>query len=495
MPDVRSALSRPLSAVLATACVALAVLHAADVSQLPPAAPAYDFDKDIKPLLESTCVRCHGEQRQKSSFRLDTRDWLLKGGEEHDKVILPGHSEKSPLIQLVSGLVEDIPMPPKKEGVKLTAKQIGLLRAWIDAGAKYPPGVTLVNTNASAETAETAEAEKIAQSVLERGRNHWAYKAPVRPALPQVKTAAWVRTPIDAFVLARLEKEGLTPSPEADKATLLRRLSPRPDRPAADARGGRRLPRRPRARRLREAGRAAAGVTALRRALGPALARRRALRRHRRLREGQAARRLVLPRLGHQRLQPRPALRPVRHRADSPATSCPSADAGPDRRHRLPAQLDDQRGRGHRSRAVPHGGDVRPHGRHRQGHPRPDDPVRPVPQPQVRSDHAGGVLPALRLPEQRRRGAARRLHARRADEARRACAGRSARSKTALRHATPDWPARMARWEDERRRPPKPKWTVVQPLVEDISTGGAAVPAAAGRLASSRRATPRPSTT
>jgi Protein of unknown function (DUF1553)/Protein of unknown function (DUF1549)/Planctomycete cytochrome C len=225
MPDVRSALSRPLSAVLATACVALAVLHAADVSQLPPAAPAYDFDKDIKPLLESTCVRCHGEQRQKSSFRLDTRDWLLKGGEEHDKVILPGHSEKSPLIQLVSGLVEDIPMPPKKEGVKLTAKQIGLLRAWIDAGAKYPPGVTLVNTNASAETAETAEAEKIAQSVLERGRNHWAYKAPVRPALPQVKTAAWVRTPIDAFVMARLEKEGLTPEPEADKATLLRRLS------------------------------------------------------------------------------------------------------------------------------------------------------------------------------------------------------------------------------------------------------------------------------
>ena len=198
MPGVRSALLRPVSAVLATACLAFAGLHAADVSQLPPAAPAYDFDKDIKPLLESTCVRCHGEQRQKSSFRLDTRDWLLKGGEEHDKVILPGHSEKSPLIQLVSGLVEDIPMPPKKEGVKLTAKQIGLLRAWIDAGATYPAGVTLVNTNASAEAAETAEAEKIAQSVLERGRNHWAFKAPVRPALPKVKTAAWVRTPIDA---------------------------------------------------------------------------------------------------------------------------------------------------------------------------------------------------------------------------------------------------------------------------------------------------------
>ena len=158
-------------------------------------------------------------------------------------------------------------------------------------------------------------------------------------------------------------------------------------------------------RRLREAGRAAAGVAALRRALGPALARRRPLRRQRRLREGQAAARLVLPRLGHQRLQPRPALRPVHHRA---ARRRPAAerDAGPDRRHRLPAQLDDQRGRRHRPRAVPHGGDVRPHGRHRQGRARPDDPVRPVPHPQVRPAHAGGVLPPVRLPQQRPRGPA-----------------------------------------------------------------------------------------
>ena len=102
--------------------------------------------------------------------------------------------------------------------------------------------MTLVNTNASPP--ETAEAEKIAQSVLERGRNHWAFKAPVRPALPQVKTAAWVRTPIDAFILARLEKEGLTPSPEADQVDAAPPPQPRPHRPAADARGGRRLPRR-----------------------------------------------------------------------------------------------------------------------------------------------------------------------------------------------------------------------------------------------------------
>ena len=170
-------------------------------------------------------MRCHGETRQKSSFRLDTREGLLKGGEENEKVIVEGHSDQSALIRLVAGLVEDIPMPPKKEGVTLTARQIGLLRAWIDAGAKYPAGVTLVNTNVSAETAEAVEAEKIAKAVLDRGKDHWAFKAPARPPLPRVKNAAWARTPIDAFVLARLEKEGLVPAPEADKATLLRRVS------------------------------------------------------------------------------------------------------------------------------------------------------------------------------------------------------------------------------------------------------------------------------
>ena len=224
MPDLRSRLLRPLAAALATACLAF-VAGAAGVGELPPAARSYDFDKDIKPILEGNCVRCHGEKRQKSDFRLDTLAGLLRGGEENEKVFVAGRSDKSPLIHLVGGLVPDLRMPPKKEGPALTAKQIGLLRAWIDAGAKYPAGVTLVNTNASAETADSAEAEKIAAAVLDRGKDHWAFKAPVRPALPRVGRADWVRTPIDAFVLARLEKEGLAPAPEADKATLLRRVS------------------------------------------------------------------------------------------------------------------------------------------------------------------------------------------------------------------------------------------------------------------------------
>ena len=224
MPDIRSVLLRPVSALVASACLAFGV-QAADVAKLPPAAKTYDFEKDIRPILESTCVRCHGEKRQKSSFRLDTRDWLLKGGEETEHVFVPGQSARSRLIELVAGLDPDLRMPPKKEGPGLTPQQVGLLRAWIDAGAKYPAGAALVNTNLAAENAEAAEADKIAAAVLERGRDHWAFKTPVRPSLPPVRGTAWAQTPIDRFVLARLEKEGLTPAPEADKATLLRRLS------------------------------------------------------------------------------------------------------------------------------------------------------------------------------------------------------------------------------------------------------------------------------
>ena len=92
MPDLRSALLRPLAATLAIACLGLGV-RAAGVAQLPPAAPGYDFDRDIKPILEANCVRCHGETKQKSSFRLDTRAGLLTGGEENAKVIVEGHSD------------------------------------------------------------------------------------------------------------------------------------------------------------------------------------------------------------------------------------------------------------------------------------------------------------------------------------------------------------------------------------------------------------------
>ena len=184
---------------------------------------------------------------------------------------------------------------------------------------------------------------------------------------------------------------------------------PGPHRPAAHRRRRRRLPHRRRSGFLRKAGRPPARLAALRRALGPALARCRALRRQRRLREGQAAQRVLLPRLGHQFTQPRPALRPL-YRRSARRRSAAARDPGRGHSHRLPAQFDDQRGGRCRPRAVPHGGDVRPHGDRGAEHPRSDHPVRAVPQPQVRSHPAGGLLPAVRLPQQRQRGPAPGLH-------------------------------------------------------------------------------------
>jgi hypothetical protein len=106
------------------------------------------------------------------------------------------------LIQAVAGVKPDLVMP--KKGERLTTEQVGLLRAWIDQGADWP---------------ESASVK------LQDKRNHWAFKAPVRPAVPAVKEKERARNPIDNFVLARLEKEKLKPSPEADRATLIRRVS------------------------------------------------------------------------------------------------------------------------------------------------------------------------------------------------------------------------------------------------------------------------------
>src|ERR1043166_1281867 len=110
-----------------------------DESKLPPTAKErIDFTRDIKPILESSCLRCHGPEKPKSRFRLDNREAALKGG-ENGVDIVPGNSAKSPLILYVAGLVEDMEMPPRGKGQPLTTNQIGLLRAWIDQGVIWEP--------------------------------------------------------------------------------------------------------------------------------------------------------------------------------------------------------------------------------------------------------------------------------------------------------------------------------------------------------------------
>ena len=153
-----------------------------DPSLLPPPAKATtDFVRDIQPLLADRCYKCHGAEKQKNGLRLDLKSDALHGGDSGPSII-PGNSAESRLIHYVAGLDEEKVMPPK--GDRLTAEQIGWLRAWIDQGAQWPA---------------TAD-QNIVRS------DHWSFKPPRRPPVPEVKDRKWVRNPIDAFVLARLEQ-------------------------------------------------------------------------------------------------------------------------------------------------------------------------------------------------------------------------------------------------------------------------------------------------
>src|SRR5262249_8639708 len=147
------------------------------------------------------CVTCHGAARSSAGLRLDGRRFALQGGSS-GAVIVPGNSEKSRLMLRLRGLGGGPQMP--KGRAPLTAAEIALIGAWIRqraGGAAEPAPAAAIGSN-----------------------RHWAYVKPVRPALPAVKRTVWPRNAIDYFVLARLEREGLQPAPEAAKETLLRRV-------------------------------------------------------------------------------------------------------------------------------------------------------------------------------------------------------------------------------------------------------------------------------
>lgn len=158
-----------------------------------------DYLKQIKPLLSETCYRCHGVSQQKSGLRLDTAAFALKGG-DNGPAYKAGHSSESLLIQAVLGTHPDLSRMPYKKP-PLTENQIALLKSWIDQGAPAPSD-------------EHPEAN-----------SHWAFVPPRRAVPPDVAQKDWIRNPIDCFILARLEKEKIKRSPEADRITLIRRLS------------------------------------------------------------------------------------------------------------------------------------------------------------------------------------------------------------------------------------------------------------------------------
>jgi hypothetical protein len=164
-----------------------------------------DFERDVRPIIERNCSGCHGAKRAMSQLRLDVKRLAMKGGQS-GAVVIPGDSKASRLMRRVRGLGGEQRMPLGKEPLK--PEQIEILRRWIDEGAVWPEG-------------ESGEAE---EREIELPK-HWAYVKPVRPQLPSVKDSNWIRNPIDSIILSRLEKEGLRPSPEADKSALIRRLS------------------------------------------------------------------------------------------------------------------------------------------------------------------------------------------------------------------------------------------------------------------------------
>ena len=153
-----------------------------------------EFNRDIRPILSDYCYTCHGPAKstRKADLRLDTKDGAFAdlGGY---KAVVPGNLKESKLWERITAQEASERMPPAKLGRKLNEQQIDLLRRWIEQGAAW--------------------------------QEHWAFLAPKRPDVPRVKNPAWVHNPIDAFILARLDKEGIQPAPEASRETLIRRVT------------------------------------------------------------------------------------------------------------------------------------------------------------------------------------------------------------------------------------------------------------------------------
>ncbi len=182
-------------------------LLAACVGFLPAARGAVDYAAEIEPILHERCYGCHGQEQQMAGLRLDSREAALRGGTS-GAVIVPGRPGASKLVHRVTSREDGFRMPPG--GDPLSGSESHLLRDWIAGGAPWPDSHAGPEARASARDAAAD--------------SHWAFQPVRRPELPAVRRADWVRNPIDRFVLARLEAEGLQPSPQAPDQVLLRRI-------------------------------------------------------------------------------------------------------------------------------------------------------------------------------------------------------------------------------------------------------------------------------
>jgi hypothetical protein len=173
--------------ILALIVIVTGVGHAGTSGQ---PASGVDFNRDIRPILSNNCFACHGPDtsRRRAKLRLDVRDVALR-----KRAVLPGKPDESELVTRIFSEETESLMPPPKSNKRLTPVQKELLKRWVAEGALY--------------------------------QKHWAYQTPVRGPTPAVRDAAWPANWIDCFLLARLERAGLAPSPQADRVTLLRRVT------------------------------------------------------------------------------------------------------------------------------------------------------------------------------------------------------------------------------------------------------------------------------
>jgi hypothetical protein len=213
-----------VTAWLVLGCRSLLALGAEDAAK-PPAAGSFSpeavefFETRVRPVLAESCVRCHGEKKQSSELRLDSRKAALEGGAS-GPALVPGNPDESLLIQAIRQTHDEIKMPPRE---KLPEAALDALSSWVKMGAPWSEGTI--------PTVATRD---------QSSRMHWAFQPVQVLDPPAVKEADWVATPVDAFILQRLEKEGLRPSPRADRRTLIRRatfdltgLPPAPEEVAA----------------------------------------------------------------------------------------------------------------------------------------------------------------------------------------------------------------------------------------------------------------------
>src|SRR5262245_22144525 len=175
--------------------ILLAVAVAAPAAEPPAAAPKVDYNRDVRPILADNCFKCHGpdEKQRKANLRLDTKDGFL-AETTNGRAVVPGKADRSELVARTTATDAKQVMPPPRTGKKLTAEQIATLKAWIDQGAPWA--------------------------------GHWAFTPPVRPPVPETpNTKHRTHNTIDNFIVARLAEEGLKLAPEADKVTLIRRVT------------------------------------------------------------------------------------------------------------------------------------------------------------------------------------------------------------------------------------------------------------------------------